>query len=229
MRSSSAGMIAARANPNLVSRDLYRIAGRDYSSGAVSFVNFWNDLDVVNFPIVDIDTGLTTTYSFTGSGPILSTGDISFVCEQSITVSTQQVMLSQLNQAVINQIRGYDLHEQPLYIYQADFDPVTRQLAAPAECVFAGYVDTVEITDPDLEKPGQIELQVRSHVTEMTRTNALTRSHASEILRNSGDNFYKDTAVVGDWIEYWGQNVPKPAKASTTQTLTEYLTLKFIK
>lgn len=216
MRSSNSAMIAARAAGNLVSRDFIAVAGRDRTSGTIEWAYFWNDIGVVSAPIVNLDTGATEYHNWTGSGPIIDVGDIAFICEQSITVSNQEITLNHLDADVINQVRGYDLHEQALNIYQGDFDPITRALVSPAESVFSGFIDTVQIAEPSVEEAGSITITVRSHVTELTRTNTLTRSHASEILRNASDTFYKDTAVIGDWVYWWGQDSPKPMKSNAS-------------
>ena len=39
----------------------------------------------------------------------------------------------------------------------------------------------------------------------MMRSNPDTRSHESQILRHSGDNFFQDTTVVGGWELFWGK------------------------
>jgi len=208
-RSSNPDMVAARANPNLESRDFLRIGGRNRSTGAIEYANFWNGIGTVTAAVVDVETGEEVEYVFVGAGSLISIDGIAAVCEQSITIGTLTVTLSQIDQNVANQARGYDLHEQRAYIWQGDFDLETKVLASPAESVFAGIVDTCDINEPEAGGTGSIEISLRSHVSEMTRKSTLKRSHASEILRNPDDEFYLDTAVVGKWISYLGQDTPK--------------------
>lgn len=213
MRSSNSAMVAARAKPNLVSRDFIRIAGRNRTTGAIEHGCFWNGIGTITASVLDIETNTVIDYDFVGAGSLISIDGIAAVCEQSITVGTQSITLSQIDQNVANLVRGYDLHEQSCYIWQGDLDPVTHILVAPAESVFAGIVDTCDINDPAAGDMGSIEISLRSHVSELTRKSGLKRSHASEILRNSADEFYLDTAVVGDWITYLGQKTPKQINA----------------
>ena len=215
MRSSNPSMVAARQRPDLVSRDFVSIAGRNRNNNSIAWLHVYSELGVATAPVLDIDTGTVIDHDFIGDGALVSVGAVNFVCEQTITDRTLAITLNPLNEFVNNFARGYDLHEQPIYCYQGDFDPETRNLVAPAECVFAGIVDTNPFTDGAVGDDSTTVINARSHTTELTRTNTAKRSHASEILRDPNDTFYQDTATVGDWLTYLGQESPQQMKSVT--------------
>lgn len=216
MRTSSTGMIAARSSHNLESRNFVAITGRNRSTGETSTAYFWDGIGTVEAEVFDLDTGSAETKTFVGVGSLISIEAISYVCEQQITVRNLSITLSQINEAVASIVRGYDLHEQACNVYQGDFDLTTGLQVAPAESVWSGFVDTCEITDPAAGDMGSIVVSVRSHQTEMTRTNTAKRSHAAEIVRNSSDTFYQDVSTVADWITWWGEKYPASMKARAT-------------
>jgi hypothetical protein len=213
-RSSDPNMVAARARPGLVSRDFVSIAGRDRDDNSIHWLHLWSGINTVTAPVIDIDTGSSTDHDFSGDDSLLAVDAITFVCEQQITERTLSITLNPIREIVNDFCRTYDLHEQAVFVYQGDFDPETMTLVSPAECVFAGFVDTAPINEGAVDEPSAIVIEARSHVTEMTRTNTLKRSHASEILRDPNDTFYQDTGVVGDWLTYLGQDTPKQMKAA---------------
>lgn len=214
-RSSNSAMVAARQRPDLVSRDFVSIAGRNRDDNSIVWLHVFSDLGIETVPVLDIETNSAVEHDFIGDGALVSVGAINFVCEQTITDRTLDITLNPLNGFVNNFVRGYDLHEQEIYVYQGDFDPATRKLEAPAECVFAGFVDTNPFNDGAVGDDSTCVINARSHTTELTRTNTAKRSHASEILRNVDDTFYQDTAVVGDWLTYLGQATPQQMKTVT--------------
>lgn len=215
-RTSSAGMIASRSSQNIESRTFVRVAGRNRSTGEIVWANFWDGIETVAAQIYNLDTGAIETYTFVGVGSLISADAPTYVCEQTITIRNLNLTLSQINADVANIVRGYDLHEQPCNVYQGDFDPLTGDMVAPAESIWSGFTDTCEITEPEAGNMGSIVISVRSHQTEMTRTNTAKRSHASEILRNANDNFLQDVATVGDWITWWGHDYPSSMKQRAT-------------
>ncbi len=214
MRSSNPSMVAARRKPDLISRDFFSVAGRNRDTDALVWLHLWSGIATVTAPVLDIDSGESGARDFIGDGSIISVDPITYVCEQTITDRTIGITLSRIREAVNDFVRTDDLHEQEAYIYQGDFDTATNTLVAPAECVWAGFVDTAPITDGAVGDQGSIVINIRSHTTELTRTNSLKRSHASEILRDPDDTFYQDTATVGDWMTYLGQPTPTQIKSA---------------
>lgn len=208
-------MVAARQRLDLMSRDFVSIAGRNRDDESIVWLHVYTDMGVVTAPVLNIDTGLAVDTVFIGDGTVISVDAINYVCEQTITDRLLAITLNSLHDVVNNFVRGYDLHEQPVFIYQGDFNPADMTLVAPAECVFAGIIDTNPITEGGIGGSGSCVINVRSHTTELTRTNTAKRSHASEILRNPADTFLQDAATVGDWMTYLGQDTPQQIKNAT--------------
>jgi hypothetical protein len=205
-------MLAARARANLNSRDFVSIAGRDRATNEIYWLHLYSDLGEVEAPVLDIDSGVAEVRVFIGDGALIAVDTVTLVCEQQITERPYTITLNPLHPAVNNFLRGYDLHEQPVFVYQGDFKLTAWELEAPAECTFAGITDTAPIVEGSDGGSGDAQLVARSHVTELTRVNFLKRSHASEVLRDPDDTFFQDTAVVGDWLTYLGQVTPTAIK-----------------
>ena len=214
MRTSSAGMIAARARADLVSLDFVSFAGRNRITGDIEWLHIWNDLGNPGVEVLDPDTNAPDERVFFGDGTLVEVGAVMMVCEQELTERTLTITVNPLHPVVNNFLRGCDMHEREVFYFQGDFHPVTRKLEAPAECVFAGIIDTVPIITGEAGGQSSAPIQCRSAITEMTRTNSLKRSHASEILRDPNDEFYLDTGVVGEWQTYLGQETPKAMKSA---------------
>lgn len=206
MRSiSNANQIALNAN-ELVYRDFIWFVARDLTSGAPVSVGFWSDIEnVSSVPVTDPETGLTVTRNFLGAGGLISVDDIPSV--SNIQVQDVHIRMSQLDEAVANVVRGYDVKQARVEIHRGLFSPISRQLVDPAFVRFVGFVNFIEIKTPT-EEPGNdgyVDITCVSHTQEFTRSNPATRSHADQQLRAPGDMFFVDAAVVGDWKKTWGE------------------------
>jgi hypothetical protein len=217
-RSISAANQAALEKRALVARDFLWLVVRDRSNGATVFDGMWSDIGTVTADVVNPDTGLVETRTWVGAGMLVQISDIPLV--SNLTIQTVTVQLSQVSDHVNDLIRGYDPKQGRVEIFRGLFDPNTRQMVAPAECRFVGFIDQVDITTPAENEAGGVSLSCVSHTQEMTRSNPDTRSDASQRLRSATDNFFQDVAVVADWEHFWGSvtgkvDVAKPVKSVT--------------
>lgn len=202
MRSISPENQAALAARRLVARDFLWFEARNRSTGAIETVGFWSDVENVTAFVVNPRTGLPVSRSFYGAGGLISIDDIPSV--SVLQVQDVHIHMDQLDEMVQQAVRLYDLKQAHVEIHRGLFDPESRQMVAPAAPRFVGSVNTVEIHTPAENQDGGVDITCVSHTQEMMRANPATRSHEDQKLRNSGDNFFIDAAVVGDWDFEWG-------------------------
>lgn len=201
-RNVSAENLAALEARQLVARDFLWIVARSRDDGSPVTEGLWSDVGDVSAAVLNPDTGLSVTRTWRGSGTLVTMDDIPLVA--NLTVQTVTIRLSQILDRINQLVRDYDCQQARVEVYRGLFDPNTRQMVAPAECRFVGFVDKIEIKTPSENEEGGVDLICASHTQEMTRSNPDTRSHESQQRRNAADTFYKDTAVVGDWELFWG-------------------------
>lgn len=198
----SAANLAALQARQLVARDFLWIVAKDRTTGAPVTDGMWSDAGDVSASVIDPDSGLEVTRNWYGSGTLVQISDIpltSNLSQQNVTVQ-----MSQVSEHVAQLVRQYDCKQGRIEIYRGLFDPDSRQLVAPAECRFVGFVDNIEINTPSENEEGSVTLTCASHTQEMTRANTETRSHETQVLRDPNDTFYKDAATVDDWPIWWG-------------------------
>lgn len=211
MRSLASQELSAITGRVVEARTFIWVTARERASpfGLFGF-GFWTDGGALDADVVDALTGSTVTRTFAG-GAIQDIGDIALTSD--IAVRTVEVQLSAIDPNVENMVRTYDVRGAPIQIYRGFFDTTTRALAAPAKPRFVGFVDRAPITTGSEGDASVVTLSCASHTRELTRKNAAVRSHESQIIRAGGDEFYKDTSVVGDWDISWGEN-RKPSGGS---------------
>ncbi len=207
MRSISANNYAALQARRLVARDFLWIKAKTLDTGAPYEYGFWSDVGNVAAQVLNPNTGLPETRNFEGSGSLIQISDIPLVSNLSIQNVT--ITLSQLDEAVANIVRGYDMKQAGVEVYRGMFDPTTRQMVDPAFSRFIGYVDDLEIVTPKEGEAGSITLTCAPNTQETTRSNPDTRSHDSQVLRSSTDDFFRDATTVGDWEFFWGRKTGK--------------------
>lgn len=204
MRPISTANQTALAQRALVARDFLWIVARDRITGDPVPVGFWSDVEnVSSVPVINPDTLTTVSRSYYGAGGLISIDDIPAV--SSIQVQDVHIRMSQLDEQVANAVRGYDTKQARVEVHRGLFDPVSRQLVAPAFIRFVGFVNLVEIHTGSENQDGYVDITCVSHTQELTRANPSTRSHADQQVRAPGDAFLKDAAVVGDWEFQWGE------------------------
>lgn len=204
MRAISTANQAALAARALVARDFLWIVARERDTGDPVSVGFWSDIEnVSSVPVINPDTLTTVTRSYYGAGGLISIDDIPAV--STIQVQDVHIRMSQLDEQVANAIRLYDVKQARVEIHRGLFDPISRQLVAPAMVRFVGFVNLVQILTGEENTDGYVDITCVSHTQELTRSNPATRSHADQQTRSAGDDFFMDAAVVGDWEFQWGE------------------------
>lgn len=188
---------------NLVARDFIWFIARDRDTGEPVTDGYWSDVGTRTFSVIDPDTGGAVEREWKGAGELIQVSDIPLV--SNLTIRNVTVLLSQVVDRVNQLVRDYDCKQGQVQIFRGLFDPETRELVAPAESRFVGFIDTISIRTPTENSEGEVTLNCVSHTQEMTRSNPDTRSHESQILRHAGDNFFEDAGVVGDWDLSWGK------------------------
>lgn len=192
--------LAARA---LVARDFILVTGKSFADGTIRTVGFWSDFGTITVSVIDGDTGEAVSHDYIGTATLMAIDDIPLTAD--VTIRTINASLSQINEAVTDEVRGYDLKQAPVQIHRGLFDPTTRNLVAPPRPRFVGFVDKCVITTPQEGNDGSIVLTMTSHTQELTRFNTDKCSDDSQKARHANDAFYQDMAVVGNWQVFWGQ------------------------
>lgn len=199
--------LAALQARQLVARDFLWLVVRDRSTGAQVTDGLWSDVGNVTADVINPDTGLVDTRDWYGSGTLVAIDDIPMV--SNLSVQNVSIRLSQIDDRINDLVRLYDAKQGRVEIYRGLFDPNSRQMVAPAECRFVGFIDQIEIKTPSENEEGSVTLICASHTQEMTRGNPDTRSDATQKLRSSTDNFYQDTSTAGEWEVFWGSEKGK--------------------
>jgi hypothetical protein len=180
-----------------------RITGRDRASGAPVTEGFWSDVGAVSAQVVDAETGLVTSYDFTGVGSLIAVDPIRMV--SNLTVQEIEVQFSQLDDRINELLRLYDVRQAKVEIYRAEYDPATMVMVEPAAPRFVGYVDGAPVETPAEGGEGSVSIKCVSSAQELTRSNPDMRSDESQQARAPGDDFYKDVTAVGDLVIFWGR------------------------
>lgn len=203
MRAISLENQAALAARALVARDFLWFVARDRTTGAAVPVGFWSDIENVSAQVLDPDTLLPVVRSYYGAGGLITIDDIPSV--STIQVQDVHIRMSQLDEQVANAVRGYDTKQSRVEVHRGLFDPISRDLVAPAVVRFVGFVNVIEVHTGAENEDGYVDITCTSHTQELTRSNPATRSHADQQIRAPGDAFFIDAAVVGDWEFQWGE------------------------
>ncbi|WP_458760552.1 hypothetical protein ACSVBT_07095 [Afipia sp. TerB] len=220
MREISAENYAALQARKLVARDFIWFIVRDRVTGDPVTDGYWSDVGTITAEVLDPNTGAIDERQWFGSGTLIQVSDIPLV--SNLTVQTVAVRLSQVADRVNQLVRDYDCKQGQVQIFRGLFDPNSRQMVAPAESRFVGFIDTIDIQTPAENSDGGVTLNCVSHTQEMTRSNPDTRSHESQIRRHAGDNFLQDTTVVGGWELFWGKaNGPVPTAAPANSNIAK--------
>lgn len=199
--------LAALQARQLVARDFLWLVVRNRSTGAQVTDGLWSDVGNVSAQVINPDTGLVDTRDWYGSGTLVAIDDIPMV--SNLSVQNVNIRLSQIDDRINDLVRLYDAKQGRVEIYRGLFDPNSRQMVAPAECRFVGFIDQIEIKTPSENEEGSVTLVCASHTQEMTRGNPDTRSDATQKLRSSTDNFFQDTSTAGEWEVFWGSEKGK--------------------
>ena len=204
MRDLDPAVLDAIVRREVMARDLLWITVRDFDDGTVHDFGFSTFVRNLEIPVVDGRTGATVARVFTGVSGAFKVGSIALTAD--ITVRTVDVDLPAIDATVAEMLRAYDVRNAPVQIYRAYLNPDTRSLLAAAKARFVGFVNKAPITTPAAGGTGSARLSCVSTTRELTRASTDVCSHESQLARSGGaDDFYIDTAVVGDWELFWGK------------------------
>lgn len=204
MRAISLDNQNALAQRALVYRDFVWIVARERDTGDPVSVGFWSDLENVSGVFVlNPDTGLPVARSYYGAGGLIEIDGIPAV--STIEVQDVNIRMSQLDEMVLQAVRLYDTKQARVEIHRGLFDPISRDLVAPAVVRFVGFVNQTPIVTPAEGGDGGVTLVCVSHTQELMRSNPATRSHEDQkINRSTTDNFFVDASVAFQWEFDWG-------------------------
>lgn len=203
MKTALPANAAALLGRVVMPRDFMEITVRNRSTGAEVIERLWSDSFDITASVQDVDAGGTLTATWSGAGGLVDMDPIPRVANLAI----QQVEMRLVAAAVDTDriLRTYDPHQAKVRIWRGYLNTDTRQLVAAAEPLFFGFVDQVDMTDPQAGGDGWHTLTLVSHTQEASRSNPEMRSDASQRLRSATDDFFADAANVGEWELFWGQ------------------------
>ncbi|CZT36247.1 hypothetical protein [Rhizobium sp. 9140] len=206
MRDVHPDFYAALANARergIVPRKLVSITGRSHTTGAiVAPVSFWSESDEENITVTSGLTGETATRLFFG-GINLVVGTIPRVA--NLTIQTVTVTASQIAPAVQEAVRGINLRQAKVEIWDALLDPTSRLLVSPPALVWLGEVDGTPIETPGVGENGSVKINTISDAISMLTRKNSAKSSAEEQKRRQGDEWNKYAGAVKNWKPNWGQ------------------------
>lgn len=205
MRAISVANQTALAQRALVARDFLWFVARNRETGDPVSVGFWSDLENVQAQVLNPDTLTAVTRNYYGAGGLIEIEGIPAV--STIQVQDVTIQMSQLDEQVQNAVRLYDIKQARVEIHRGLFDPVSRNLVAPAIVRFVGFVNLVDIRTPRENEPGGVQITCVSHTQELMRSNPSTRSHEDQrYTRDPDDFFFADAGVAHAWDYQWGDS-----------------------
>lgn len=207
MRYISAANQLALEQRFLVARDFLWLVARDRQTGSPVTEGLWSDVGNILAEVINPDTGMAEARDWYGTASLVSIDDIPLVA--NLSVQNVTIRMAQVHEEVERIVRDYDCRQARVEVYRGLFNPEARLMVAPAECRFVGFVDKIEIKTPSENEDGAVTMTCASHTQEFTRSNPETRSHASQMLRDPNDTFYKDAATVEEWEVFWGSEKGK--------------------
>jgi hypothetical protein len=213
MRTLHSDVQTALQQRGLVARDFLNVWPKNRSTGAEEEKGYWSGAGSVSASIINPLTGSTVSRNYRGVGTLIQISDIPLV--SNITVQRITIRMSHIDTDVMDALRTYDLRQARVQIFRGLFNPDTRVLVNAAIPRFLGFVDGAPLETPSENEEGSFVLECVSHTQEMLRSNPDVRSDESQKRRSGTDNFYQDTATVGDRELWWGSRPGKVrAKAS---------------
>jgi len=193
---------AQLASGQLVIRDFAWFVARDRATGGTVTEGIWSGVENVTAPVFDPDTGVTINRDFYGVGTLVSVSPIAMVA--NLTAQACTIKASQIHTEIERIVRDFDLQQARVEIYRGLFDPRSGRIVSAASAIWVGFVDKVDVNIPKEGDEGSVSISCKSHMQEITRASAETRSDAYQRLRNANDAFFVDTDTVSDWEHFWG-------------------------
>ncbi|HWJ88508.1 MAG TPA: hypothetical protein VNS12_10590 [Pelagibacterium sp.] len=184
----------------LIEADLVVWHVKTFAGAPVPFA-FWSEHDTVTATVTSPFTGNPASHPFVGAGAILDVGETPRTSDLSIR--RKSITLSAVHETVLNMWTGHDMRLAQVAVYQALFDPETRNMAS-ALLEFVGELNGAPKEVPAAGGQGGIRFDLVSDTRQLTRTNPAKRSDAHQRTRQN-DGFHKYIGVSGAWPIPWGQ------------------------
>ena len=202
MRNQLPANAEALLGETIFPRDFVEIRVRSRETGLHVIERLWSDRYDVTAEVLDLDLGEAVAAVWQGAAGLVEISDLPFV--STLTVSEATISLAAYGVDVDRLLREYDASQARVRIWRGFLDIETRQFVAPAESIFIGEVDEIQLpTGADDEETVATLTVLASQ--ELTRLNPETRSHASQLRRDPSDQFFRYAATVGKWVMWWGQ------------------------
>lgn len=186
----------------IMPRDFLRLTVRNRSTGAAVEECLWSDIYPITTTVLDETTGGAISLTFQGAAGLIEIPSVPRVA--SLEVNTVDLVMQSVGVDIDRLVRTYDPSHAKVEIWRGFLDTQSRLMVAAAEQRFFGYVDEIEFPTAPAGEEGTVTIRCVSHTQEASRSNAETRSDASQRRRSATDNFFADVASVPDWDIQWG-------------------------
>jgi hypothetical protein len=173
---------------------------KTFSGEEVTFA-FWTEHDTETATVTSPWTGSPMSVQLVGAGAVLEVGETPRTSDLSIRRKT--ITMSAIHETVLNMWTGHDMRLAQVAVYQALFDPATRNLAS----MLLEFVGELNRAPKEVAAAGGesgIRFDLVSDTRQLTRTNPAKRSDAHQRTR-SADGFHKYIGVWKDVSIPWGQ------------------------
>lgn len=187
---------------SLVPRDFIWFKVRRRTTNELVEEGIWSGIQNIEAMVREPDLMINVTRPFTGAGTLVQVDNIPMT--SNLAVQTMTIDASQVNGDIERIVRDYDCQQGRVEVYRGLFDPATNKQVDAAELRFVGFIDEIEIDTPSENDAGAVKFHCTSHMQEITRASAETRSTAYQYLRQQGDDFFKDAETVSEWELWWG-------------------------
>jgi hypothetical protein len=176
---------------------------REIDTGDPAVFGFTDYGEDVVTNVIDAETGLSTSYSFSGdNAPIVGMDPVPY--KIGVEIDTTQVVLNQLHPAVADMLRGHNCFNAIVQIHRGWLSPVSRLLVAPPRCRRLGAINGAPILTPAAGGRGNGTLKVVSASRELTRVNPV-RAGEPFYRRRNDDRWGRYTGTAGQWPIWWGE------------------------
>jgi hypothetical protein len=171
---------------------------RFFVKGEISgeYIGFWNDVGEVEVDDVPYEgSGALVGISRAGGG----------VSDMSVPGLT--VTLSGIARDVLATFFGETWHQKPMALDIGFLSPDTRELLAPLDRAFSGFMDAAK-RKGGAKKKATLEISCEDASWRLTRSFADVRSDANQRDRDPTDTFMKRLAVAARSTVYYNQPSP---------------------
>lgn len=202
MRTYPQAILDALAARTIIERRFVWFTVRDRSDGSLVSEGYWNDVGDITTDVIDAATGATLQRVYQGSGGLMEVDPIPRAMR--LQVREIDIRLSQVDDRINDLVRAYDASRAPVEVHVGLFNTETRELVAPIEPEFVGFIDRLPIETGAEGEEGSIIAKCVAQMREATRRSTATRSDADQRLRNAGDAFFQDVGTIAEFPVFWG-------------------------